>query len=1475
MFHSWQMHLEKTHSSIQNLFCLPDLQTILPSVGLTTIPGLPPGFPSQGADWVYFRKAVRKLWVMLRVVRATQQKAMKAERIRTCVECRCDLMKSDQGRMIRNLLGRQPSRVKLDKVSKAISGGGVQIIDEPAAVLQEVGRHFQQWTAKHQVQPLFGRWIDIYQPSTSINPGWYAGLMDPPSAQEVQHAVCQGPTGKAGGPTHITNEMIKHMGVRGQELFAVLCQRVISSAECPSAWKQGLIYPIPKSATWSGDLDAVRPITLLEHARKVCLSILTGRLSRICSKHTILHPNNFSVLKGSSIHEPLHALNALMEDARECKKEMWVILQDIKRAFDSVDWEMTQRSMERLCFPKEYIQLYASLTAQKTNQVITPFGLTQSYLAESGLDQGAVEAPLHWRISYDPLLWAMDKLAAGYTVNVAWKGPGPPALQSCGPVSVSSLAYVDDTVWVARSKSCAQRMLGLAMEFFQLNDIAINVKKTVLMVVNPTTDPTIDSLQFGSPALPLHPMPRSEGTRYLGCHISADGGLVTQRHLIDRTVTEFIGHLLSKQITDYQAVYLVNRVLVPMVLARCILMVPGQSECLSWTRQYLNLVKKKAKLPRDTPSEVLFHHRLYKLIDLYEAVSTMHITELWLHLNSPSSSLAGQLSRLRLLSLHKHRMTLESPVTNPTTEMSRHGINLIARTLPLMAERKIRFEVPSGWGAVAGGLVGISTLFGNWVKFQPHCSKFQHHGLIALEQMLSPDCKVLLSWKELRSLFPSLSFAVPQWFAEIESILGVHDHRRTIQLPINVVPATPNPFRTSQLDFPLLAADVGAFVIVFPESFPDDGIYFMARVIAWKQDDAKGIVSYHLQHWRQTEEQDSVDDFLSENGYYVQCKSDCGAPQLCETCQSSCCWWESSGVVDVSAGIWTGNFHHINFIGDDIVVREFMCVDMEQVDIDRLWRQLPDIVEEVLDCNVEMPVLPTLHPVLSVLCDQGGIVAPIWNQLQDLQDLEYTAKGLTVYTDGSLQGAGSQSCQAGAGFVVFDGEKPLVEIAIQLSGWVSSTKAEIYGCMAALVALPTSCPLQICTDSQGLIAGFQSFVTGADLVSPRRLLRNRFYREWAVLRQIIGACTAPVQLIKVKAHTGDFGNELADRLAKQGAVTGMRWTVSFHALPEIVFHPVHGEQHLVEGDLCTFLKMQSQLRVSVTWQYRKRVQANIRFFESVDWDSTIFNLHDGNLPGSLATSMSSCSSRAYRIKALHGMLPTAMRQYVTRPDLYSDDLCPRCLQAAESSEHLWQCNYSAEIIKGMIDEGTALFWGQAALLQKRPRVIGVEIFPGPHSVYDVVQGVVPLEWTTILHRCGLSVKRARAVVRKVGKFFVSAAHDRIWQPRCDVQITRERGLLITQKAKTGRKVRVGERSCRLAGGLRITHVTHVLAGLCPVCQLSYALHSGGECPSLVLQAPVIADRLLRLHHQSLYLLPYIHSSSIAVKALDSASVLVR
>ena len=126
-------------------------------------------------------------------------------------------------------------------------------------------------------------------------------------------------------------------------------------------------------------------------------------------------------------------------------------------------------------------------------------------------------------------------------------------------------------------------------------------------------------------------------------------------------------------------------------------------------------------------------------------------------------------------------------------------------------------------------------------------------------------------------------------------------------------------------------------------------------------------------------------------------------------------------------------------------------------------------------------------------------------------------------------------------------------------------------------SLPVHQPLQLYTDSQCLLSGFHRFVSDAHLLPFRHLLHTRFYQEWSVLQLIVALRTAPVTLVKVAAHTGNFGNELADQVAKQGAEKGMLWTPTFHTASDITFFPSHGTEHPVEGDLWSYLKMQSQL----------------------------------------------------------------------------------------------------------------------------------------------------------------------------------------------------------------------------------------------------------------------------------------------------------
>ena len=158
----------------------------------------------------------------------------------------------------------------------------------------------------------------------------------------------------------------------------------------------------------------------------------------------MLRGNQFAGLPNMSTFEPLRIINEIIQDADENQKELWVLSQDLSKAYDRVNVFMLQEALTRLKIPQTFIDLICSLFLNRKNQVFTAVGTTAPYDVLIGIDQGEIISPLLWCIYYDPLLCEIEQQKLGYERSHSYK----PNLYN-NPVSIqyniSSLAYMDNT----------------------------------------------------------------------------------------------------------------------------------------------------------------------------------------------------------------------------------------------------------------------------------------------------------------------------------------------------------------------------------------------------------------------------------------------------------------------------------------------------------------------------------------------------------------------------------------------------------------------------------------------------------------------------------------------------------------------------------------------------------------------------------------------------------------------------------------------------------------------------------------------------------------------------------------------------------------------------------------------------------------------------------------------------------------------
>ncbi|CAG8823719.1 43867_t:CDS:2, partial [Gigaspora margarita] len=188
-----------------------------------------------------------------------------------------------------------------------------------------------------------------------------------------------------GGRYRNLGEGIARSYIKTQKIFRTFASACIKEGTVLLAWKVSQIYTIPKDSDWNYDLNNVRSIALIESFRKCLTKILTKYLSKIMVDKRILKGLNFAELHRSFMEEPIQVLNSILEDTKEKEKELWILFQNMCKAFDFVLLEILELALWQICIllkiilngPKKRepntIKLCDSLVQEEKRNSITRF----------------------------------------------------------------------------------------------------------------------------------------------------------------------------------------------------------------------------------------------------------------------------------------------------------------------------------------------------------------------------------------------------------------------------------------------------------------------------------------------------------------------------------------------------------------------------------------------------------------------------------------------------------------------------------------------------------------------------------------------------------------------------------------------------------------------------------------------------------------------------------------------------------------------------------------------------------------------------------------------------------------------------------------------------------------------------------------------------------------------------------------------
>ena len=278
--------------------------------------------------------------------------------------------------------------------------------------------------------------------------------------------------GKAAGPDDISPEILKYC--KFDDIILNFANNILFLQETPAQWTSSNIKPLPKSGDLS-DVNNYRGISLSSIASKITNKMILNRIQPTVDKLLRNNQNGFRPGRGTIAH--ILAIRRLIEGIKTKNIQSIITFVDFKKAFDSIDRAVLFKILKIYGIPEILIRAIKSLHSNSKAQVITPDGITETFLIQNGVLQGDTLAPFLFIIALDyAMRLAIDGRESEIGFEIARKkSRRHPA------VNVTDFSYADDVALISKNIEEAQILLQRVEEECGNIGLKINCQKTEAM----------------------------------------------------------------------------------------------------------------------------------------------------------------------------------------------------------------------------------------------------------------------------------------------------------------------------------------------------------------------------------------------------------------------------------------------------------------------------------------------------------------------------------------------------------------------------------------------------------------------------------------------------------------------------------------------------------------------------------------------------------------------------------------------------------------------------------------------------------------------------------------------------------------------------------------------------------------------------------------------------------------------------------